>query len=228
MPDADALGLSEEEARGLGHYAKAKKTLEMEGTIHDLIYDEEMGMEPFFKHFASWKPRAGHIVRIIGPEGRAGDDRRKALPLRFAVPASECNRSGQASRHLMRECRAGEHRNRAIRCRGFRGMVHQPPGARLDPFRTQDQVARMRRHGGQHAAHMLRWRHHQQRVESRHIGEVTGRPYRIGERGRGQEERIAVRGIDLLDKLLLARPDQYIASVAGEHLRQRRAPGTSS
>ena len=47
----------------LYHYAKAKKTLEMEGTIHDLIYDEEMGMEPFFKHFASWKPRAGHVVR---------------------------------------------------------------------------------------------------------------------------------------------------------------------
>ncbi len=47
----------------LFHYARAKRTLEFEGGIDDLIYDAEMGLEPFFKHFASWRPRAGLVVR---------------------------------------------------------------------------------------------------------------------------------------------------------------------
>ena len=47
----------------LYHYATAKRTLDFEGTLDDLIYDEEMGLEAFFKHYASWKPRAGLVVR---------------------------------------------------------------------------------------------------------------------------------------------------------------------
>ncbi len=47
----------------LYHYAKAKRTLDLEGSIHDLIYDDEMGMEPFFKHYASWAPRAELVTR---------------------------------------------------------------------------------------------------------------------------------------------------------------------
>ncbi|WP_420453980.1 sulfotransferase domain-containing protein [Rubrivirga sp.] len=47
----------------LYHYAKAKRTLDLEGSIHDLIWDDEMGLEPFFKHYASWAPRAGLVTR---------------------------------------------------------------------------------------------------------------------------------------------------------------------
>ncbi len=54
----------------LYHYAQAKRTLEFEGGIDDLIYDEEMGLEPFFKHFASWKPRAGLVTRYEDLKGK--------------------------------------------------------------------------------------------------------------------------------------------------------------
>ena len=47
----------------LYHYATAKRTLDFEGTIDDLIYDDEMGLEAFFKHYASWRPRAELVTR---------------------------------------------------------------------------------------------------------------------------------------------------------------------
>ena len=36
---------------------------------------------------------------------------------------------------------------------------------------------------------------------------------------------LRARGVDLVDQLGLARPQQHLAPVAGEHLRERGAPG---
>lgn len=47
----------------LFHYARSKRTIDFDGALEKLVYDEEIGMEAFFKHYVSWAPRAGLIVR---------------------------------------------------------------------------------------------------------------------------------------------------------------------
>ena len=56
------------------------------------------------------------------------------------------------------------------------------------------------------------------------IGKIAGRTDRGGERGRGQIGRVGVGGIDLVHYASFQRPDQHIAPVAAEHLRQSCAP----
>ena len=45
------------------HYALAKKEFNFNGTVKDVIYHKEWGLEYFFKQFNSWEKHAGLIVK---------------------------------------------------------------------------------------------------------------------------------------------------------------------
>lgn len=45
------------------HYATAKETNSFDGTLEDMIWHSELGLEAFFQHYASWKEHVGLIVR---------------------------------------------------------------------------------------------------------------------------------------------------------------------
>ena len=45
------------------HYAKAKKELNFEGSLKDLVYDPEKGLRNYMSFYRSWKDRAGILIR---------------------------------------------------------------------------------------------------------------------------------------------------------------------
>lgn len=45
------------------HYAVNKKEINFTGTIKDIIYHPEMGLNAFFKHYNSWRNKAGLVLQ---------------------------------------------------------------------------------------------------------------------------------------------------------------------
>lgn len=45
------------------HYLSGLRESGFDGTITDVLHDKKMGVEAFFKHFASWRDRAGLILK---------------------------------------------------------------------------------------------------------------------------------------------------------------------
>jgi hypothetical protein len=43
-------------------YARAKKTVDFDGTLYDLMQDPKLGLEAFFRHYNSW---AGHAALVL-------------------------------------------------------------------------------------------------------------------------------------------------------------------
>ncbi len=147
------------------------------------------------------------------------------------VLAGERHCSRQAARDFGGKARAGENGGCCLR-HGFGQNLRQQTIRRLlDPLRAEhDRLSRrdVGRELLQHAAHVLRRRHHQDRVGRRRVLQVRRGAQAFVEGDAGQEGGVLMGAVDARDDLALARPERHAAARLRRHLGECGAPGAGA
>ena len=174
---------------------------------------------------------AGDVVGQVRPEGGGTDHRDQSLAKR-PVGAGQGHRGRQPCRHLGREGRAGQDRDRrGIAQRVAHHRRHQPSGGAFDALGA-DHRRRARfpvgLHAFQEAGQLLRRHGQQHRIRLQRLGGGAGRPQGVRQGDVRQIARVGMAVVDGLDDRAVARPEQGIRSGPRRADGQRRSPGAAA